>query len=56
MNIKDMCIQYRNLKVAKELGIELGTLHNVVSLTQNKWLGPYSLHNNNLRTKANNDF
>jgi len=53
------CIHYRNLKSIKQLGVTLGTVHNVISFTQAKWMEPYILGNNKLRTQAsiaNNKF
>ena len=34
-------IHYRNLKYIKELGVELGTVYNVVSFKQSRWLEGY---------------
>lgn len=41
MNKKKYCIHYRNLKFVLDLGLKLGTVHNIVSFDQKAWLKPY---------------
>ena len=42
------CMHYTNLKFIKQLGVALGTLHNVMSFTQDTFLKPYIEGNNAL--------
>jgi hypothetical protein len=54
---KTYCIHYRTLEyVVKELRAVITKTHNVVEFKQSKWMEPYIQGNNQLRTKANNDF
>ena len=54
---KNYCIHYRALKyVVRELGAKITETHNVVEFKQAKWMEPYIEGNNQLRTKAKNDF
>ena len=39
----------------KQLGVTLGTVHNVISVNQSKWMEPYILGNNKVRTHASID-
>ena len=53
---KNYCFHYRNLKVVKSLGVEIGKVHNVVSFTQEPWMKPYIEFNTNKRKDAKNEF
>ena len=35
------CIHYKNLKFVLDLGVKLGTVHNIVSFDQKAWLKPF---------------
>jgi hypothetical protein len=49
-------LHYRLLKFVKELGVELGTFHIIISFKQERWLEPYITGNTDLRKVANNEF
>jgi hypothetical protein len=49
---KNYCIHYRNLKFIKKLGVEIGTVHNVVSFIQEPWMKPYIEFNTNKKKDA----
>ena len=53
---KNYCIHYRNLKFIKSLGVEIGTVHNVVSFIQEPWMKPYIDFNTDKRKDAKNEF
>jgi hypothetical protein len=50
MEHKNYVIHYRNLKFIKELGVEIGTVHNVLSFKQKNWLEEYISFNTEKRT------
>jgi hypothetical protein len=56
MEHKNYVLHYRNLKFIKELGVEIGTVHNVVKFKQKPWLGEYIAFNTLKRQQATNDF
>ena len=41
MGIKNYCLHYRNLKVVKSFGVDIGDGYNVVSFIQEPWMKPY---------------
>ena len=53
---KNYCIHYRNLKFIKDLGVEIGQIHNVISFKQQKWLKSYIDFNTEKRKEAKNEF
>ena len=53
---KNYCLHYRNLKFVKSLGVEIGTVHNVVSFIQEPWMKPYIDFNTDKRKDAKNEF
>ena len=53
---KNYSIHYRNLKFIKSLGVEIGTVHNVVSFIQEPWMKPYIDFNIDKRKDAKNEF
>ena len=53
---KNYCIHYRNPKFVLDLGVKLGTVHNIVSFDQKAWLKPYIDFNTEKRKNAKNDF
>ena len=53
---KNYCLHYRTLKFVKSLGVEIGTVHNVVSFTQEPWMKPYIDFNTDKRKDAKNEF
>ena len=53
---KNSCLHYRNLKFIKELGVEIGKVHNVVSFNQKPWLASYIDFNTQKRKMAKNEF
>jgi len=53
---KNYCLHYRNLKFIKSLGVEIGTVHNVVSFIQEPWMKPYIDFNTDKRKDAKNEF
>jgi hypothetical protein len=56
MEHKNYVIHYRNLKFIKELGVEIGTVHNILKFKQRAWLGEYIAFNTEKRKQATNDF
>ena len=52
---KNYCLHYRNLKFIKSLGVEIGTVHNVVSFIQEPWMKPYIDFNTDKRKDAKMD-
>ena len=50
------CIRYRNLKFIKDLGVEIKTVHNVISFKQKTWLEPYISFNTEKRKQAKKEF
>jgi len=52
---KNYCLHYRNLKFIKSLGVEIGTVHNVVSFHQDTWMKPYIDFNTDKRKDAKNE-
>ena len=53
---KNYVIHYRNLKFVKELGVEIGDVHNVISFKQSAWLAPFIDFNTKKRQEAKDDF
>ena len=53
---KNYVIHYRNLKFIKDLGVEIGEVHKVLSFDQSPWLKPYIDFNTEKRQNAKNDF
>jgi hypothetical protein len=53
---KNYVIHYRNLKFVKELGVEIGKVHSVISFEQKPWLKEYIDFNTEKRKGANNEF
>ena len=53
---KNYVLHYRLLKFVKELGVELGTVHNIISFKQKRFLEPYITGNTDLRKEAKNEF
>ena len=51
---KNYCIHYRNLKFVKDLGVEIGPVHNVISFEQKPWLKEYIDFNTDKRKAAKN--
>ena len=49
-------MHYRNLKFIKDLGVEIGEVHKVLSFDQSPWLKPYIDFNTEKRQKAKNEF
>ena len=56
MEHKNYVIHYRNLKFIKDLGVEIGQVHNILSFDQSAWLKKYIDFNTEKRKQANNDF
>jgi hypothetical protein len=56
MEHKNYVIHYRNLKFVKELGVEIGTVHNILKFKQRAWLGEYIAFNTEKRKQATNEF
>ena len=56
MEHKNYVIHYRNLKFIKELGVEIGTVHNILKFKQRAWLGEYIAFNTEKRKEATDDF
>jgi hypothetical protein len=52
MEHKNYVIHYRNLKFIKELGVEIGKVHNILSFQQSNWLGKYISFNTEKRKEA----
>ena len=53
---KNYVIHYRNLKFIKDLGVEIGQVHNILSFDQSAWLKKYIDFNTQKRQQAKNDF
>ena len=53
MKHEKYCIHYRHLKFVRELGVEIGTVHNI---KQKAWLKEYIDFNTEKRKTAQNDF
>jgi len=53
---KNYVIHYRNLKFVKNLGVEIGHVHNVISFKQKQWLETYISFNTECRKKAKDEF
>ena len=53
---KNYVIHYRNLKFVKNLGVEIGTVHNVISFKQSTWLAKYIGFNTECRKQAKDEF
>ena len=53
---KNYVIHYRNLKFVKNLGVEIGTVHNVISFKQAPWLAKYIGFNTECRKQAKDEF
>ena len=53
---KNYVIHYRNLKFIKDLGVEIGQVHNILSFDQSAWLKKYIDFNTEKIKQANNDF
>ena len=56
MDHKNYVIDYRLLKKAVELGIEITKVHRILSFDQSAWLKPYIEKNSEYRRQATNDF
>ena len=53
---KNYVIHYRNLKFIKDLGVEIGEVHKVLSFDQSPWLKTYIDFNTEKRQQAKNEF
>eukprot|EP00117_Sycon_ciliatum_P005351 scpid93817/ scgid9332/ len=49
-------LHYRNLQLYRQLGLTIGTVHRVLSFTQQPWMKPYITLNTERRRTAHNDF
>ena len=53
---KNYVLHYRNLKMLAELGVEIKTIHKVISFDQKPFLKPYIEFNTDRRKEAQNEF
>lgn len=49
-------VHYRNLKLYRQLGVQLTKVHRCIRFTQKPWIKPYIDFNTQKRTNATNDF